>query len=125
VDTDQTYSLRVFIVSFDAASITIFNPETQTIESTVRVGVGPYAMAFDPFDLEEAARHARVAHDPREPAIDLNRYRFAYVASFTNSFVQLIDLDNSRGCAADRPDLCTFETVVFTLGSPTIPKGSN
>ena len=50
--------------------------------------------------------------------ISLPRYRFAYVASFTNSFVQVIDLDNSE------PNKATFETVVYTLGTPSVPKGN-
>ncbi len=77
-------------------------------------------MAFDPFILEDVAAHKKVELDPREPALvgipQINRYRFGYVASFTNSFVQLIDLDNGY------PN--TFERVVYTLGSPTLPKGS-
>ena len=45
-------------------------------------------------------------------------YRFAYVASFTNSYVQVIDLDDSQ------PDKSTFETVVYTLGTPIVPVGN-
>ena len=45
-----------------------------------------------------------------------NRYRYAYVGIFTQSYVQLIDLDDSAFTG-------TFEQVVFNLGLPTIPKG--
>jgi hypothetical protein len=45
-------------------------------------------------------------------------YRFGYVANFTKSFVQLIDLDASTPSAQ-----YTFQQVVFTLGNPTLPKG--
>jgi hypothetical protein len=45
-------------------------------------------------------------------------YRFGYVGSFTQSFVQLIDLDASTPSAQ-----YTFQQVVFTLGKPTLPKG--
>jgi hypothetical protein len=50
----------------------------------------------------------------------LRRYRFAYVASFTQSFVQMIDLDDSLPGISPQ----TYENVVFTLGQPTPPKGS-
>jgi hypothetical protein len=50
--------------------------------------------------------------------VDLRKYRFAYVASFLQSYIQVIDLDGARG------DKSTFETVVYNLGAPTIPKGS-
>ena len=50
--------------------------------------------------------------------IDLKKYRFAYVASFTQSYLQLIDLDNAV------PNPITFEKIVYTLGVPTNPKGT-
>ena len=75
-------------------------------------------MAFDPFNLEDVARHAQVPVDERDAQIGLRRYRFAYLASFTQSYVQLIDLDNAV------PSPVTFERVVYTLGRPTNPKGS-
>jgi hypothetical protein len=130
VDAGGQYALRVFIVCFDSATIFVFDPEAGVIENIIRVGQGPYAMAFDPFDLEAVARGDKPENDPRvqspaqpgdpnyDPDLDVKRYRFAYVASFTKSYVQLIDLDNSRA----KKD--TFERVVFTLGQPTIPKGS-
>jgi hypothetical protein len=118
VDVDGTLALRVFIVCFDSATIYVYNPEVGAIENILRVGTGPFAMAFDPFTLEDAALHKKVDPDPREPGLDLKKYRFGYLASFTNSFIQLIDLDNSR----EKKD--TFERVVFTLGLPTLPRGS-
>jgi hypothetical protein len=92
------------------------------MENVIRVGdiggVGPFAMAFDPFSIEDVARRLPVAQDSRDPDLDLKKYRFAYLASFTESFVQVIDLDGSR------PDKSTYEQVVFNLGSPSPPKGS-
>ena len=73
-----------------------------------------FAMAFDPFSIDDVATHAVV---PADPTSGLKPYRFAYVASFTQSFVQMIDLDSSQ------PTSETFERVVFTLGQPTLPKG--
>ena len=119
VDPDGAYALRVFIVCFDSATVFVYDPDAATVETSFRTGSGPFAMAFDPFDMEDVATHKQVAFDDaREPGKGLRRYRFAYLASFTNSFIQVIDLDNAR------PDKSTYERIVFTLGAPTLPKGS-
>jgi hypothetical protein len=126
VDSTGRYALRVFVVCFDSSIIFIYDPSTDSIENLVRVGQGPFAMAFDPYDLNDVAVRAVVPVDDRvpvdpvfNPSTDrLRRYRFGYVASFTKSFVQSLDLDNAR------PDKSTFERVVYTLGLPTAPKGS-
>jgi hypothetical protein len=124
VNQAGNYERRVFIVAFDSNEIFVYNPATQIIDQ-IFVGNGPFAMAFDPFTLEDMALQNPVPGDPRHPdatgsaePLELKTYRFAYVSSFTNSFVQVIDLDDSRA------DKSTFETVVFTLGNPTIPKGT-
>jgi hypothetical protein len=118
VDRDGAYALRVFIVCFDSATIFIYDPDAGVLENVLRVGIGPFAMAFDPFSLEDVAKHATVPIDDRDKDIGLRRYRFAYLASFTQSYVQLIDLDNAV------PNPVTFEHVVYTLGRPTNPKGT-
>jgi hypothetical protein len=118
VERDGAYALRIFAVCFDSATVFIIDPETLQLENVIRVGLGPFAMAFDPFSFEDVAVHAQVPFDPREAGRGLRRYRFAYLASFTNSFVQIIDLDNAQ------TDRATFERIVFTLGRPTLPKGS-
>jgi hypothetical protein len=118
VDRDGAYSLRVFVVCFDSATIFIYDPDAGVLENVIRVAVGPFAMAFDPFDFESVARHVPVPIDARDAALELRRYRFAYIASFTQSFVQILDLDNAV------PNSTTFERVVYTLGVPTNPKGS-
>lgn len=115
VDVDGAYALRLFVVCFDAAQIFVFDPESMRLENVIRVAPGPFAMAFDPFDMAAVARHDQVPADPRIGR-NLTRYRFAYVASFTQSYVQLLDLDRRL------PN--TFERVVFTLGEPTNPKGT-
>jgi hypothetical protein len=117
VEPDGAYALRVFAVCFDSATVFVYDPDAGQLENVIRVGLGPFAMAFDPFDMTEVATHAKVAPDPRAAGTGLLRYRFAYLASFTNSFVQVLDLDNS----GNKP---TFENVVFTLGRPQTPKGS-
>lgn len=118
VERDGAYGLRVFIVCFDAATVFVYDPESEQIENVIRVGLGPFAMAFDPFDMNDVATHAQVPFDPRIAGSGLRRYRFAYLASFTNSFVQVLDLDDAQ------VDRSTFERIVFTLGRPTTPKGS-
>jgi len=118
VERDGAYALRVFVVCFDSATVFVIDPASNTLENVIRVGVGPFAMAFDPFSMEDVATHKKVEIDPREPSGQLRRYRFAYLASFTNSFVQIIDLDNAQ------PNPATYERIVFTLGRPTAPKGS-
>jgi hypothetical protein len=96
----------------------VIDPESATLENVIRVAPGPFAMAFDPFTPEEVALRAQVPMDARDGSLGLRRYRFAYLASFTQSFVQVLDLDDAR------PNPATFERIVFTLGLPTNPKGS-
>ncbi len=123
VDATGHLALRVFIVCFDSSAIFIFDPEAGVVENIIRTGQGPYAVAFDPFDLDQVAAGAAVNDDPRlasmDPDLTVKTYRFMYVASFTKSFIQLVDLDNSR----IKKD--TFERVVYSLGQPTLPKGTH
>lgn len=118
VERDGGYALRLFAVCFDSATVFVYDPEAGQLENVIRVGLGPFAMTFDPFDWVDVATHAQAPLDPRAAGTGLRSYRFAYLASFTNSFVQLIDLDNAQ------VDRATFERVVFSLGRPTAPKGS-
>jgi hypothetical protein len=119
VDKDGRFALRVFVICFDAAMLFVIDPDTGVLENVVRTAPGPFAMAFDPFTLDGVAKNDLVAMDTREPAErGLRRYRFAYLASFTQSYLQVIDLDDAQ------PNVATFEKVVFTLGLPTNPKGS-
>jgi DNA-binding beta-propeller fold protein YncE len=60
---------RVFVLSFDGRSVTIYDPATHSVEISASVGRGPQAIAVD----EEHA--------------------LAYVAQFTDSYVSVIDLD--------------------------------
>lgn len=128
VDGAGNYALRVFVVCFDAATVYVFDPDANAVEAIVRVGPGPFAMAFDPFDLDDVALRRPVPFDERQPGgagrVPLRRYSFAYLASFTRSYVQVLDLDNSRRIdVGEGRTRATFADVVFTLGRPTIPKG--
>jgi hypothetical protein len=128
VDRSGNYALRVFIVCYDSDQIFVYDPDAGVVENVIYVGPGPFAMAFDPFRMSDVASRAPVAVDPRvDPALSLKRYRFAYVASFTQSYLQVIDLDDSIGpLVPGGPAVSdyTFERVVFNLGTPTNPKGS-
>ncbi|HXX65830.1 MAG TPA: hypothetical protein VEK07_01530 [Polyangiaceae bacterium] len=121
VNEAGNYELRVFVVCFDSNEVAVYNPDTGQVD-LIDVGQnnGPFAMAFDPFDLTNVAQNAPVPRDLRQLDPSLKTYRFAYVANFTYSFVQLIDLDNSMSQISPQ----TFEQIVFTLGQPTAPKGS-
>jgi hypothetical protein len=124
--------LRLFVVLYDSSSVAVVDP-TQTppsVEKIITTGAGPNAMAFDPFcfsarcatpfSLDDVATNAVVPADSRQPAsLGLRRYRFAYVGIFRHSYVQAIDLDQLVSSAH------TFETVVFNLGIPQIPKGQS
>jgi hypothetical protein len=146
VDATGRYALRVFVACFDSNEIFVYDPEAGVIENTIATGPGPFAMAFDPFSLDDVAQNNVVKADPRQSDPDLKantgidvssaaggpaslkRYRFAYVASFTYSYVQVIDLDDSvfEPCPGDPTESCnvTFERPVFSLGQPIAPKGS-
>lgn len=104
VDEQGLLRRRLFVSSFDSASFVVIDPETLRTEGTVHTGRGPYTAAFDGFDASFAAGAPSPAN-----------YRFAYVASFTQSFIQVLDLDRRSP---------TYLRVVYTLGTPHSPKGS-
>ena len=122
------YEPRIFVTLFDTGAIVVINPELvpPAVENYVYVGQNPYSMAFDAFG-ELAAGNPNapsmtdIATHKQVPALTSaqnhsQRYRFAYVGIFTQSYLQMIDLDDSAFTG-------TFEQVVFNLGRPTIPKG--
>jgi hypothetical protein len=147
LDRDGHFEMRVFVVCFDSADVFVFDPEflgsgqNSTPEQVIYTGAGtgPFAMAFDPMPLECAAigdptsaawkampgdpaypwRTTPCPPNPSQvPSSGVGPYRFGYIANFTQSFVQMIDLDASSPSAP-----YTFEQIVFTLGNPTLPKG--
>jgi DNA-binding beta-propeller fold protein YncE len=60
---------RVFVTSFDASSVTIYDPVADAIEARVITGRGPAALAID------------------------SAHGVGYVAHFTDSYVGVLDLD--------------------------------
>jgi hypothetical protein len=137
VDATGHYSVRVFVVCFDSQTIAIYNPETDIVENVVETGPGPFGMAFDPFSWVDVATHAAVPFDARMPYTILSStnpslngqkalrtYRFGYVTSFTDSYVQVMDLDQSF--QDDRLfGVSAFETMVYSLGLPIQPVQAN
>ncbi len=118
IDQAGNYALRVFVVCFDSNEIIDYDPDQKLIEAVIPVGLGPFALAFDPFDYTAAALGKHVDVDPRDADLGIKKFRFAYVGSFTQSYMQVLDLDNSA------TDKSTWATVVYTVGVPTPPKGS-
>jgi hypothetical protein len=122
VDRNGNYDLKLFVVCYDSNEIFVYDVDDLAVptgaapELIIPTGAGPYALAFDPFPFDDAALGAAVPIDSRQPpALALKRYRFAYIASFTHSYVQVIDLDDTNGE--------TYGSVVYTLGKPVPPKG--
>jgi hypothetical protein len=153
VDKTGHLSLRLFVVCYDSAAIFVFDPNdisnagsNAVPETVIYVGAGPFAMAFDPFTGTDANGAAITGFEniaaqqadeeiggsnvvlsdlrQKDPSLQLKTYRFGYVASFTNSYLQVIDLDESLTTATGAPNEQTFEQVVFTLGQITLPKGT-
>lgn len=60
---------RVFVLSFDTGTLTIYNPQSGEIETRVTVGRGPQSVTVD------------------------SENGLAYVALFTDSYVSVVDLD--------------------------------
>lgn len=118
VDQDGRYVMRLFVVCYDAQVVLVLDPSQPLpqLESVIRTGPGPFAMAFDPFDADAVARHELVPTSARGD--NIKKFRFAYIASFLHSYIQVVDLDGSN------PNKNTFETIVFNVGQPTPPKGS-
>jgi hypothetical protein len=87
------YEKRVFVICFDARVIFVYDPVQRRIDGAIRTGRGPHSLVMDPV----------------EP--------IAYVGHFTDSYIGLIDLDQTHAG--------TFETIVATIGVPQAPAGTN
>lgn len=77
---------RVFIVCFDSRTIVVYDPARRQVEAEVRTGRGPQDLVLDPI------------------------LPLAYVAHFTDSYIGVLDLDESHSV--------TFETMVAGIGLP-------
>jgi hypothetical protein len=126
-DGTAAYAMRVFVVCFDSGAVFIFDPEVLAASGSLATpenviytgaGTGPFAMTFDPISPRCAVNYATEIDGKTPCPVPGAGYRFGHVANFTQSFVQMIDLDNTSAYAPQ-----TFERIVFTLGQPTLPKG--
>jgi hypothetical protein len=84
---------RIFTICFDSREIIVYDPVERRVDGQIRTGRGPHALVMDPM----------------KP--------LAYVSHFTDSYIGLIDLDQSHDG--------TFESIVATIGVPTPPRESN
>jgi hypothetical protein len=89
-DPRRGYRTRVFVICFDARVVYVYDPQERRVEAVVRTGRGPHALAMDPL----------------EP--------IAYLAHFTDSYIGVIDLDQSH--------VDTFGTIVASVGVPRPPR---
>lgn len=97
---DQTGQLatRVFVVSFDAHSLGVYDPATTAPIEFFNTGRGPHGIAIDS-GVDDTG----------------NPYAYAYIAHFTDSYIGVIDLDQRHNY---------YGTIVLTLGQPHAPRAS-
>lgn len=97
VDGAGQLATRVFLVSFDAHSLGVYDPAARTIEF-FNTGRGPHGISVDS-GVDDAG----------------NPYAYAYIAHFTDSYIGVIDLDQRHRY---------YGTIVMTLGRPSAPRAS-
>lgn len=91
-DPPGQFRKRVFVVCFDARTVIVYDPAERRVDGVIRTGRGPHAFVMDPI------------------------YPIAYLGHFTDSYIGLVDLDQSHGT--------TFGTIVTTIGIPVAPQGT-
>lgn len=92
IDSSGERKLRVFAVAFDSRLVFSYDPEARRVESIIRTGRGPHAIAFD------------VADD----------HAYMYVGHFTDSYVGVVDLDMRNSV--------TFGEMFASVGAPLPPQ---
>ncbi|MET0595479.1 MAG: hypothetical protein ABW133_22460 [Polyangiaceae bacterium] len=91
-DPPGVFRQRVFVVSFDSRTVAIYDPSERRVDGLVRTGRGPHAFVMDPV------------------------HPIAYIGHFTDSYIGLVDLDQSHAL--------TYGSIVATIGIPTAPTGT-
>jgi hypothetical protein len=81
----------IMAASFDARSIVFYDPDSRLVSNVIRTHRGPYSMTFDP---------AR---------------KLGFVCNFTDSTIQVVDLDSSPEHAA------TYQRIIYSVGVPSGP----
>lgn len=98
IDEAGERRVRIFAVAFDSRLIFVYDPVASRVESVIRTGRGPHAIAFDTGGEGDGA------------------YSFLYVGHFTDSYIGVVDLDMRR--------LQTFGSMFLTVGKPVPPRES-
>ncbi|HMI86714.1 MAG TPA: hypothetical protein VK550_21625 [Polyangiaceae bacterium] len=91
-DPPGQFRQRVFVICFDARTIVVYDPVERRVDGLIRTGRGPHSFVMDPV------------------------HPIAYLGHFTDSYIGLVDLDQSHAS--------TFETIVATIGNPVAPQGT-
>jgi DNA-binding beta-propeller fold protein YncE len=79
----------IIAASFDARSIVVFDPDSRRISNVIRTHRGPYGMVVDATN------------------------KLAYISNFTDSTIQVLELDPKDGKPAER--------ITFSVGKPSGP----
>ena len=119
---------RLLATSFDGRFVTSYDPDLRTNTDVVRTGKGPYTIVVSP------SSGTRTPSDDADPA---KRFRpqLGFVTNFTDSTIQVIDLDPRAGLfddeleAAGHPEKKAppgtlgplFGQVIYTVGSVQQP----
>lgn len=90
VDEGAGPRTRIVATAFDARSVVFYDPDGRRVTAVLPTHRGPYALAQD------------------------TKNKLAFVANFTDSTVQVIDLD---------PTHPTYQSVVYSVGIPNGPLG--
>lgn len=90
VDEGAGPRTRIVATAFDARSVVFYDPDGRRVTAVLPTHRGPYALAQD------------------------TKNKLAFVANFTDSTVQAIDLD---------PTHPTYQSVVYSVGIPNGPLG--
>ena len=101
LDKSGNLARRVFIICFDSRRVFIYDPATRRFEAEINTGRGPHAFALDVVDKKT---------DPNDV------HAYAYLGHFSDSYIGVIDLDQSH--------TSTYGTIVLSVGERTPPRAS-
>ncbi|MRG90962.1 hypothetical protein GF068_03360 [Polyangium spumosum] len=111
IGEDGKPAWRVFAVAFDSSFVFSYDPVARRVDTVIKTGRGPHALAFDTERMRDEAGNV-VLDAQGEPVW----YSTMYVAHFTDSYVGVVDLDMRNQA--------TFGSMYMTLGKPVPPKES-
>jgi DNA-binding beta-propeller fold protein YncE len=102
IDPAGNLARRVFASAFDSRLVFSYDPAARRVDTIIKTGRGPHALAFD---------------DDREKAESTTaKNAFLFIGHFTDSYLGVVDLDMRR------PE--TFGTIFASVGTPTPPRDS-